>query len=419
MIRVAETLPAGAVEGECDDSWSDVLDAFVENFRTRGERGASLCVRVGGETKIDVWGGVHGKDSSPWTRDTVGVVFSATKGATALCAHVLASRGELDLDAPVTRYWPEYGQGGKADTTVAMLLDHTAGVPGFMEPLPAGAFADWSYMVRRIEEEEAWWEPGSHHGYHMLNFGWTVGEVVRRASGQSLGAFFAREVAAPLGLDFWIGLPEAEGHRLAEVEPYIPGKVWPPAADPFVEFIQQDRKAPAARAAANIGGYLGVDRETGEFGPNTRRALAAEIGGAGGVTNARGLAGMYSPLANGGEGLISPDQIWKMSQTASASRRDAILQAPTRFALGFMKAMDNRATLGAEHHSLLMGDRAFGHVGAGGSLGFADPDCGLAFGYTMNRMGPSLLLNPRGQALVDAVYRRLGYRSNAGGVWAR
>lgn len=419
MIEVSEPLPEGVVEGTCDEAWSDVVEVFAENFRTRGERGASLCVVVGGETKVDIWGGVHGKDGKAWARDTLGVVFSCTKGATALCAHILASRGQLDLNAPVTRYWPEYGQAGKAGTTVAMLLDHSAGVAGFMEPLPAGAFADWDYMVGRIEREAAWWQPGTRHGYHMLNFGWTVGEIVRRVSGKSLGEFFAAEVAGPLGLDFWIGLPPDQDARLADVEPYIPGQIWPPGVDPFGELIQRDPGAPAAKAAANIGGYLGFDREARKFAPNTRKALAAELGGAGGVTNARGLAGMYHPLAAGGGELVSQDHLWRMSQTASGSHQDAILQAPTRFALGFMKSMDNRPALGADYHSLLIGDRAFGHVGMGGSLGFADPDCGLAFGYTMNRMGQGILLNPRGQSLVDAVYRRLGYRSNAGGVWAR
>lgn len=419
METVRHQLAEGAVEGECDPEWSALLDCFIANFSERGERGASLCIRVGGETKVDIWGGVGNRDSRPWTRDSVSVVFSATKGATALCAHILASRGELDLDAPVTRYWPEYGKHGKDRTTVAMLLNHSAGVPGFREQLAPGGLGDWDYMISRIEDEEPWWEPGSRNGYHLINIGWTVGEVVRRVSGLSLGTFFAREVAAPLGLDFWIGLPEDKEAQVIDVDPFLPGQYWTLVDDPLPKLVVEDPGHPAAVAITNMGEFIAYDPETGDYGANSRLVKGAEIGGAGGVTNARGLAGMYDPLATGGGSLVSADHVWKMSQVSMASHQDPILRIPTRFALGYMKAMDNRRWWGPDFQTLLIGDRAFGHVGAGGSLGMADPDCGLSFGYTMNRMGPGSLLNPRGQALVDATYRKLGYRSSASGIWAR
>jgi CubicO group peptidase (beta-lactamase class C family) len=419
LVEVMAQIPEGVIEGRCDHAWRSVLDVFTDNFRQRRERGASLCVIHRGRTVVDVWGGVGNRSGAPWREDSVSVVFSATKGATALSAHVLASRGELDLNAPVVRYWPEYGGNGKAETTVAMLLNHSAGVPGFREPLPEGAFADWDYMVRRLEEESPWWEPGLRNGYHLINIGWTVGEVVRRVSGLSLGEFFQREVARPLGIDFWIGLPEEMESRVVDVEPYMPEEFWDLPGDPLPKLVVEQPDHPGAVAISHMGGFIAYDPETGEYGPNTRVAHAAQVGGAGGITNGRGLAMMYAPLANGGASLVSPDHVWRMSQVSMVAQKDLILQIPTSFALGYMKAMDNRHLWGRDYQSLLIGDRAFGHVGAGGSLGFADPDCGLSFGYTMNRMGPGSLLNPRGQALVDAVYKQLGYRSSDGGVWAR
>jgi len=411
-------LPEGKVEGFCEESWRPVLDEFVRNFHERGEAGASLTVRHEGQTRIDVWGGIADPATgAPWRENSVSVVFSATKGATALCAHILASRGELDLDQKVSHYWPEFAQKGKGDTTVAMFLDHSAGVPGFIDPIPQGAFLDWAYMARRLAEEEPWWEPGSRNGYHLLNIGWTVGEIVRRISGLSLGEFFQREVARPLGLDFWIGLPDAAHLQFVKVLPYIPGDIWQHVGD-FAQLCIDRPDSRPARAIANTGGFVALDAESGAYAVNDFANLKAEVGGAGGVTNARGLALMYDQLAAGGGKLVSADQVWRMSQVAMVSHADPILQIPTRFSLGFMKALDNRRKHGA-YESLLISDRAFGHVGAGGSLGMADPDCGLAFGYTMNRMGPGSMLNPRGQALVDATYRCLGYRSNASGFWAR
>lgn len=416
---VSIKLPVGQVEGHCEPAWTKLRDTFVQNFTQRNERGASLCVRVSGKTVIDVWGGVGGRDAKPWQKDSVTIVFSATKGATALCAHILASRGELDLNAPVTRYWPEFGKNGKQATTVSMLLTHSSSVPGFRKPLPPGALGDWDYMIKRLEDEEAWWEPGSRLGYHLINIGWTIGEVVRRVSGLSLGEFFAKEVAKPLGIDFWIGLPEELESRVVDVEPYLPGEFWTLVDDPLPKLQAEQPTHPAALAITNMGEFIHYDPKTGDYGANSRLVHGAQIGGAGGITNARALAGMYDPLANGGGKLVSRDHVWKMSQVSMVSFHDATLQIPTRFALGYMKSMDNRHLWGPDFQTCILSDRAFGHVGAGGSLGFADPDCGLSFGYTMNRMGPGSLLNPRGTALVDATYQQLGYRSKESGVWAR
>jgi CubicO group peptidase (beta-lactamase class C family) len=419
IAPVSRTVGAAQIRGLCDPRWTDVLEAFARNFAERGELGASLCVKVAGETMLDVWGGGFDATSGrPWEEDTVSVVFSATKGATALCANILIDEGRLDLHAPVSVYWPEFARHGKAAATVEMILNHSVGVPGFREPLKDGAFADWAYMIARLEDEPPFWEPGVRNGYHLLNIGWLAGELVRRVSGQSLGTFFKRRVADPLGIDFWIGLPPDQEPRVSPIVPYAPVLGEAVVTD-FHEALLRDPGAESSRALLNTGGYspnVYVEAE-GRYAPDTRLAHGAEIGGAGGITNARGLAGMYSPLANGGGGLVSGDHVVRMSQVSMCSMMDPILLMPTRFALGFMKSMDNRHRRLGHLESVIMGERAFGHVGAGGSVGFADPDAKLAFGYTMNRMGPGILLNERGQSLVDAVYRQLGYRTNAPGVW--
>jgi CubicO group peptidase (beta-lactamase class C family) len=399
------------VQGSCDPKFAQVRQEFERNFHERGEVGASVCVTVRGETVVDLWGGMARPDTqTPWTAETVSLVFSSTKGATALCAHILASRGRLDLDAPVATYWPEFAQAGKAEIPVTMILNHQAGLPAVRTPLPQGAYANWDLMVNALAKEEPFWEPGTRNGYHALTIGWLVGEVVRRASGKSLGTFFQNEIAKPLGLDFWIGLPEDKEPRVA---PMI-------AAAPDQESVlYRELTTPgslASLAILNSGGYMGAQPEY-----DLRAAHAAEIGGAGGITNARGLAGMYAPLACGGKlkgvQLVTPDILARMALVSSATGRDAVLVMPSRFALGFMKSMDNRRGRAGARDSAIISADAFGHVGAGGSFGFADPRAEMSFGYTMNRMGAGMLLTDRGQSLVDATYRALGYQSNASGVW--
>ena len=425
MPRLRRNINGSRIEGFYKGGWRRLAEAFVRNFFERDELGASLCVRVRGDVKVDLWGGAFGeKDERPWKEDTVTTVFSCTKGATALCAHILADRGKLELNAPVAEYWPEFARNGKDRATVAMMLNHSVGVPGFREPLKDKAFADWDYMVRRLEAEESFWDPGTRNGYHSLTFGWTVGELVRRASGKSLGAFFADEVAKPLNIDFWIGLPDKIEHRTAAVHPYTPSP-----GEELPEFANVAALSPdsiPARAIMNSGGYLDLREASSDdeglrdlYAPNSRWAHAAEIGASGGVTNARGLAGLYDPLANKGRSLLSPKQIPFMNRVSASTMRDAVLLMPTRFSLGFMLSMDNRRRRLGAIESVILGSRAFGHVGFGGSIGFADPECGMSFGYVMNRMGPSILLDARGQSLVDAAYACIGYHSNRSGDWER
>lgn len=202
--------------GQVDARFRAVRETFADNFAHRGELGAAVAVTVDGHLVVDLWGGVADKHTGrAWTRDTLAMVFSSTKGATALCAHILCARGRLDLDAPVSRYWPEFAAAGKDTLPVRMLLNHQAGLPAVSDPLPPDALFDWPVMAQALAAQRPHWPPGSAHGYHATTFGWLVGEVVRRISGRSLGAFFQEAVARPLGLEFWIGLPTDQEPRVS------------------------------------------------------------------------------------------------------------------------------------------------------------------------------------------------------------
>lgn len=407
---ISITTGAGSVQGECDPRFEGVLQAFVENFQKRNELGASVCVNLEGRAVVDLWGGRVSADGPAWNRDTVSIVFSATKGASALCAHMMADRGKLDLDAPVARCWPEFAQAGKEGAIVSMMLDHSVGLPHLRTQVKKGGFYDYEYMVGMLEREQPFWKPGIRNGYHGITSAWTVGEMVRRCSGKRLGEFFRDEVARPLGIDFWIGLPAEHEPRVA---PMIPAPITDEVRNSRIsQAAVNEKDSPSFYFLFNMGG----------FDPNSRDAHGAEIGSANGISNARGLAGLYAPLANGGSlggvRLVGRDTLARMALCSVATHEDATLRIPTRFSLGFMKAMDNRRLENAAHCSLLISEAAFGHVGAGGSIGFADPSCRMSFGYSMNRMGFGILMNDRGQSLIDEAYRALGYRSNAAGVWS-
>jgi CubicO group peptidase (beta-lactamase class C family) len=402
----------GIVRGFCDPSFQNVAEEFINNFEMRGEVGASVSLNLEGETLVDLWGGYRDPAAKlPWKKDTLSIVFSCTKAATALCAHQLIEQGKMQLDARVTRYWPEFGQNGKENITVRMMLNHSAGLPAFREPIKEGGYYDWQYMVDRLSAEAPFWEPGTRSGYHMVSFGWTVGELVRRVSGMSLGRYFKENFAKPLGLDYWIGLPQEHEGRTAHMIPYVPSLEDKPTA--FTSKLMTDPTSIQHLCFLNSGRHQ----------PDSREAHAAEIGGAGGIANARALAGLFAPLANGGSlngvTLLSGDHINMMSMISMATMVDLTLLIPTQFALGFMKSMDNRYRSTGDLETAIIGGKAFGHVGAGGSIGFADPECRLGFGYSMTKMGPGLLLNSRGQTLVNAAYKSLGYRTDKPGYWVK
>ena len=379
-----------AVQGHYDPAFKSVRDVFEQNFIERGEIGASVCLKdSSGRTLVDLWGGTHPDGKTVWTRDTLSVVFSCTKAATALCAHILIDRGLLDPDAPVTNYWPEFGAQGKADVTVRDMLGHRSGVPALRAPVKSGGFWEFDYVAERLAEETPFWEPGTNHGYHLVSFGWTVGELVRRVSGKSLGQFFRDEIAIPYTVDFHIGLPDSEFNRVSKLKPFVPAPQDTPSA--FVRAMLADPESLQCLSFRNTGGWVFDAPES----------WRAEIGGAGGISNARGLAAMFASLFND-KPLLSRERMNALRQPVSEGL-DQTLLIPTRFGEGFMLSIDNR-DLPGDGQSAIIGDGAFGHVGMGGSIGFADPDIGFSFGYTMNKMGGGTLLNERGQSLVDTAY---------------
>ena len=384
------------IEGTCDRRFRAVNEAFEANFVAGREVGAAVAVMVDGKMVVDLWAGhADAARTRPWERDTIVNVYSTTKGMTALCAHRLIDQGLLDLDAPVAQYWPEFAQAGKEELPVRYLLSHRAGLPAIKEPLPKGALFQWDTMTAALAAQEPWWEPGTKHGYHALTFGWLVGEVVRRVSGKSLGTFFREEIAAPLGLDFHIGLAAEHDARTAEMVPAPPPQ---PGQPNLLAELLTDPESMTFKAFLNPPDMV----EPGQV--NTREWRAAEIPAANGHGNARALARAYGALARGGElegvRVLSPGAIDRAIVEQSSGMDEILVGLPTRFGLGYFLTMPE-IPLGPN-------PRAFGHPGAGGSLGYGDLDAKVGFGYTMNQMGAgSLRDDPRQRPLIDALYRSL------------
>lgn len=403
-------------DGICVSQFEAVRAEFERNFADRGEVGASVCITIDGETVVDLWGGIADPATGrAWVRDTIGVIWSCTKGAITLCAHMLVSRGALDLDAPVATYWPEFADAGKDAITVRMLLAHQAGLAAFTEPIPANGYCDWDLITTRLAAQEPLWEPGTRHGYHTFTYGHLIGELVRRLSGKSIGTFVRDEVARPLGLDLWIGLPVEHESRVA---PTLPAP-FPQSGEVLPSFYRAALDEPSS-VAAKVIMHSGQLLAKGWI--DSREAHSTELPAIGGIGNARALAGMYRALAVGGSvdgvQLVDDGALAAMGAVASANSLDATMLLPTRWSLGFMKSIDNSGGPPGDRDSAVLSEEAFGNVGMGGSIGFADPRARMSFGYTMNRRGIGVGLDARGQSLVDAAYRALGYRrSSRGGSW--
>jgi CubicO group peptidase (beta-lactamase class C family) len=381
------------LEGHCDPRFAAVREAFAENFHARGELGAAVTVALDGETVVDLWGGwADAARTRPWERETLVNVWSTSKGPTALCAHILADRGLLDFDAPVAAYWPEFAAAGKESVLVRHLLSHRAGLAGLREPHTPAQLYDWELTVKRLAEQEPWWEPGTRSGYHALTYGFLVGEVVRRVSGLLPGAFLEREVTGPLGIDFTIGLPEKEAGRAAEL-------VHPPAAETSEQAAVFAQLAPVALAAL-------ANPLVGAAEANTPEWRAAEIPAANGHGTARAVAALYGVFAGrgtySGRQVLSPEAAERVRE-GQGSCRDLVLGAgfehETEVGLGLW--------LSGPNGSYGPNPRAFGHDGFGGSCGLADPESGVSLGYVMNRMGPHIADDPRKMALIDALYSAL------------
>lgn len=378
-----------AIHGSCQPRFERVRDAFAEGLRSRHEIGAGVAVSIGGETVVDLWAGhADPARTRPWNRDTIVHLYSTTKGMTALCAHRLVERGALDLDARVARYWPEFGAAGKEAITVRDVLAHRCGLPAIRTPLPPLSLYDWHAMCAALAAAEPCIAPG-RLAYHPVTFGWLVGELVRRTDGRSLGRFFREEIAQPLGADLHIGLGPAEEKRAADIT-----ALQPPPEFAAIFADASDGEIPLA-ALAFINPLGNGDHNSTEH----RRAEIPAINGHG---TAAALARIYGALACGGEvdgvRVLSPAAIDR-ARSEQCAGIDPLLGAPLRMGLGFWITQPNEARFAFGPN-----DGAFGHPGAGGSVGFADPTARLGFGYVTNRMGSEIAIDPRPQALIEAVY---------------
>jgi CubicO group peptidase (beta-lactamase class C family) len=388
-----------SIEGDVAPGFERVRDAFGDNFEGHGDVGAAVCVYRHGRKVVDLWGGLaDAATGRPWKTDTLQLVYSATKAATATCAHLLAQRGELDLDKPAAWYWPEFAAQGKADIPVRWLLSHRAGLPVIDNPLPLADLLAWDPMAAALAAQRPAWEPGTTHGYHGRTFGWLVGEVIRRVSGRSVGRFFAEEIAGPAGLDFYIGLPAAERGRVSRMVIDEPPGV--EVADiPPEQIPEQFRPLVAAFTDPDslMNRAFGLSVPDIDF--NSPEAQAAEIPSSNGICTADGLARLYAALIGEVDGVrILYDAALAGAITEQTAGPDQVLLVPTRFASGYMLPTEE---------SPLGGPASFGHPGRGGSLGYGDPESGIAFGYVVSHIRQDLADN-RASLLVQAVRACLG-----------
>lgn len=371
------------IQGYFDLRFETVRDQFAALFEGSQERGAALCVQVGGETVLDLWAGTADKDGQQaWHSDTLLNLFSCTKTYAAVTALQLVGEGKLDLDAPVARLWPEFAAAGKERITLRHLLSHRAGLPAIREPLPAEALYDWDAMTTALAAEQPWWTPGEGHGYAPITYGWLVGELIRRADGRGPGESIVARVARPLGLDFHVGLDDAEFHRVAHIA-RGKGNLGDAAAQRLLKCMMSEPTALSTRAFTNPPSIM-----TSTNKPEWRRMQQPAANGHG---NARSLAGFYAGLLDGS--LLDSALLAELTREHSLGD-DRTLLTQTRFGLGCMLEQPDvpNATYG-------MGRLAFGHPGAGGSIGFADPERDVAFGFVTNTLGPYVLMDPRAQHL--------------------
>jgi CubicO group peptidase (beta-lactamase class C family) len=376
------------IHGNVSQGFEPVREAFAANFEAQGEVGAACCVYRGGRVVADLWGGLaDATRGRAWREDTLQLVFSATKGVTAICVHRLVERGLLDLDAPVARYWPEFAAAGKGRITLRQVLCHQAGLAVVEGDLSLEQVLAWDPVVEAIAAQKTNWEPGTGHGYHVRSFGWILGELVRRVTDRSLGRFFAEELAAPLGLDFWIGLPPAQIARCA--------RTIPPDQDAvsLAELLGADSLT--VRAMSGPSNLFAYDETW-----NRPEVLAAEMPSSNGVGEARALARLYASTLGPVDGLraLAPETVARACEIHSDGP-DKVIVRPMRYGLGFI--LPPSLAPGC-------GEASYGHPGAGGSLAFADPEADLAFGYAMNRMQFDVRGDARTQGLVTALYGCLG-----------
>jgi len=376
------------ISGYTSTAFEPLIDIMSASLDAGDDLGASLAVTIEGEMVVDTWGGwADPEQTRPWEQDTITNVWSTTKTMTSLCALVLADRGELDLDAPVATYWPEFAANGKEGVLVRHLMSHTSGVSGWAQPVVVEDLYDWEKSTAMLAAQAPWWQPGTASGYHALNQGHLVGEVIRRISGQSLGEFLAKEVAGPLGADFHIGLDPVHDHRVSNVVPPPPLPIDFASLDPDSVMVKTFT-GPLPDASVS-------------WTPAWRRA---QIGAANGHGNARSVARIQSVVANGGEvdgvRLLKPETIDLIFREQS-NGVDLVLGTPVRFGIGYALPL-------ADTFPYIPDGRICFWGGWGGSMIIIDLDRRVTISYMMNKMAGGLVGNPTSAALITAAYAALG-----------
>ena len=382
------------VNGTVAEGFEPVREAFIRNFEALGDRGAAVAVYRDGRGVVDLWAGTRDVDGTadpaPWEHGTAQIVRSATKGVAAAALLLLHQRGLLDLDAPVGRYWPEFKALGKERVLVRHVLSHRAGLPVVDRPLTPQEALDPSRGAEAVARQALVWEPGTDHGYHALTYGWLVGELVRRVTGRGIGDWIAEEIAGPLGSDLWVGLPAEEAGRVGRV-----GRVDAPENAGGLRSRPKRSVVDAYEDPASLTrrAFAAITPFPDQNDPAYR---AAALPATNGIATADGLARFYASLigeVDGGPRLFTPETL-AAARTEESAGPDRILVISTRFGLGYMLHGSS---------SPFLAPGSFGHPGRGGSLGFADPESGIAFAYVTNGLRKTVTADPRAQALVRAV----------------
>ena len=375
------------IEGKCEPRFEAVRGALAQYLDSGEELGASLVVDIDGDLVVDMWGGHCDQARTvPWTERTITNVWSSTKTVTSLAALMLADRDELDVDAPVARYWPEFAAGGKEGVLVRHLMSHSSGVSGLEQPAVVEDLYDWPTATSRMAAQAPWWEPGTASGYHALNYGHLVGEVVRRVSGKTLKQFVAEEIAGPLGADFQIGAAEADWGRIADVVP-------PPPLPLDFDALGPD----SLTVKTFTGPFIEADVA------NTPAWRRADLGAVNGHGNARSVARVMSVVARGGQAggvrLLRPETIEKIF-TEQINGIDLVLGVPLRFGIGYGLPVPELLPWIPDEKICYWG-------GWGGSMIIMDTGRRMTISYMMNKMGPGIIGSERSAAYGQAIYEAL------------
>lgn len=367
------------LRGEVEAGFGPIADTFLANFRSRGDLGAACAVYVEGRKVVDVWAGVaDARSGRPWDSETAAVIFSCSKGILAICAYLLVQEGRLDLDAPAVRYWPEFGKHGKEAITARCLLSHRAGLPALDRDLTLDEVVAWDPVVRAIEAQRPLWEPGSGHLYHAMTYGWLIGEIIRRITGLTPGAYFRRTLGDPLGLHTWIGTPESAHPSVAWMEPPLPDE----DSEAARIGARISAENPIVERSLTMGGAFAFPARDGVVVFNDPLIQRAQVPAANGISTARSLAALYAHCVSdmSGPRLLLRASIDDATIVQSAGPQlSGMPDDGARWGTGFQ--------LASPPSQPMLGPGSFGHAGAGGQLAFGDAEHGVGFAYLGNQMG--------------------------------